>query len=41
MVFGVLFLLNLFVTRPFGLADLIAYMGAIITGTVITLYFFP
>jgi hypothetical protein len=41
MVFGVLFLLNLFVTRPFGLADLIAYMGAIITGTVITPIFLP
>lgn len=41
MVFGVLFLLNLFVVRPFGLADFIAYTGAVVTGTVITPLLLP
>ncbi|GAE90189.1 carbon monoxide dehydrogenase [Acetivibrio straminisolvens JCM 21531] len=41
MVFGVMFLLNLFVTRPFGLMDFIAYTGAVITGTVITPLLLP
>ena len=41
MVFGILFLLNLFVARPFGLADFIAYTGAVITGTVITPLLLP
>ncbi len=41
MVFGILFLLNLFVARPFGLADFIAYTGAVVTGTVITPLFLP
>ncbi len=36
MVFGVMFLINLFAARPFGLADFIAYAGAVVTGTVIT-----
>ncbi len=36
MVFGVLFLINLFAARPFGLADLIVYAGAVVTGTVVT-----
>jgi len=40
-VFGVMFLLNLFVARPFGLADFIAYAGAVITGTVITPLLLP
>lgn len=40
-VFGVLFLLNLFAARPFGLADFIAYTGAVITGTVITPLLLP
>jgi hypothetical protein len=41
MVFGILFLLNLFVARPFGLKDLIAYTGAVVTGTVITPMLLP
>ncbi len=41
MVFGVIFLLNLFVTRPFGLEDFIAYTGAVLTGTVITPLLLP
>jgi hypothetical protein len=41
MVFGVMFLLNLFVTRPFGLADFIAYMGAVLAGTVLTPLLLP
>ena len=40
-VFGVLFLINLFAARPFGLADFIAYTGAVLTGTVITPLFLP
>lgn len=36
MIFGIIFLLNLFVARPFGLKDFIAYTGAVVTGTVIT-----
>ena len=41
MVFGILFLLNLFVPKPFGLADFIAYMGAVVTGTVLTPLLLP
>lgn len=41
MVFGVMFLLNLFAARPFGLADFLAYSGAVVTGTVITPLFLP
>lgn len=40
-VFGVLFLINLFATRPFGIEDFIAYIGAIITGTIITPLLLP
>jgi hypothetical protein len=36
VVFGVLFLLNLFASRPFGLTDFIAYSAAVLVGTVIT-----
>lgn len=36
MVFGVMFLINLFAARPFGLADLIGYTGAVFMGTVVT-----
>ncbi|OPX43906.1 corrinoid/iron-sulfur protein large subunit [Ruminiclostridium hungatei] len=36
MVFGVLFLINLFAARTFGLADFIIYVGAVVTGTVLT-----
>ncbi len=35
LVFGVLFLINLFAARPFGLMDFIAYAGAVVTGAVI------
>jgi len=41
MVFGVMFLLNLFVASPFGLTDFIAYTGTVITGTVITPLLLP
>lgn len=41
MVFGVMFLLNLFAARPFGLADFIAYTGAVLTGTVLTPLLLP
>lgn len=41
MVFGVLFLINLFAARPFGLADFIAYAGAVVTGTVVTPLLLP
>jgi hypothetical protein len=40
-VFGVMFLLNLFAARPFGLADFIAYTGAVVTGTVIAPLLLP
>ena len=35
-VFGVLFLINLFAARAFGLADLLAYAAAVLAGAVIT-----
>ncbi|HWR22453.1 MAG TPA: mercury methylation corrinoid protein HgcA [Feifaniaceae bacterium] len=41
MVFGALFLINLFAARPFGLADFIAYAGAVVTGTVLTPLLLP
>lgn len=41
MIFGIIFLLNLFVARPFGLKDFIAYTGAVVTGTVITPMLLP
>lgn len=41
MVFGILFLINLFVSKPFGLADFLAYMGAVVTGTVLTPLLLP
>jgi len=41
MVFGVMFLLNLFAASPFGLADFIAYTGAVVTGAVITPMLLP
>ena len=40
-IFGVLFLLNLFLPKPFGLADFIAYGGAVLIGAVITPVFLP
>ncbi|MDR3279804.1 MAG: hypothetical protein LBT23_04770 [Synergistaceae bacterium] len=39
--FGVLFLLNLFATRPFGLRDVAAYIGAVLIGTVVTPLLLP
>lgn len=41
MIFGVLFILNLMGLGPFGLTDLIAYLGATIVGTVITPVLLP
>ncbi|HPK16799.1 MAG TPA: mercury methylation corrinoid protein HgcA [Clostridia bacterium] len=41
MVLGLLFLVNLFAARPFGLADFIAYAGAVIAGTVLTPLLLP
>jgi len=35
-IFGMFFLLNLFISNPFGLADFIAYAGAVLIGAVIT-----
>lgn len=36
MIFGILFLLNLFVVNPFGVVDFYAYIGALITGCILT-----
>lgn len=41
MVFGVLFLLNLFAANPFGIVDFYAYTGALIAGSVITPVLLP
>ena len=41
MVFGAMFLINLFAARPFGLSDFIAYAGAVVTGIVITPLLLP
>jgi len=41
MVFGALFLINLFAARPFGLADFIVYAGAVVTGAVLTPVLLP
>jgi hypothetical protein len=41
LVFGALFIINLFVARPFGLTDFVAFMGAVIAGTVITPVLLP
>ena len=41
MVFGIMFLLNLFAVKPFGLADFIIYTGAVATGTVLTPLLLP
>lgn len=40
-VFGVLFLINLIAARPFGSVDFIAYVGAVVTGTVVTPMLLP
>lgn len=41
LVFGVLFLLNLFAARPFGLYDFFAYIAAVLVGTVATPILLP
>ncbi len=41
MVFGVLFLINLFASRPFGFDDFIIYAGAVLIGTVVTPVLLP
>jgi len=40
-VFGLMFLLNLFIPKPFGIFDFIAYAGMIFVGTVITPVLLP
>lgn len=41
MVLGVLFLINLFAVRTFGIFDLIIGVGAVVTGTIITPLLLP
>ncbi len=41
LVFGGLFIVNLFAARPFGLADFVACIGAVIAGTVVTPVLLP
>ncbi|MFV0527671.1 MAG: mercury methylation corrinoid protein HgcA [Lachnospiraceae bacterium] len=41
LVFGTLFLLNLFAVHPFGVYDLLLYMGAVLVGTVLTPVLLP
>ena len=41
IVFGILFLLNLFDSRPFGVIDFYSYLGALLTGCVITPVLLP
>jgi hypothetical protein len=36
MIFGVLFLINLFAARPFGAGDFVAYAASVLVGAVIT-----
>ena len=40
-VFGVLFLINLFAARPFGVSDFLAYAASVLVGTVITPVLLP
>jgi hypothetical protein len=40
-VFGVMFLLNLFASRPFGLADFFAYSAAVLAGSFLTPVLLP
>jgi hypothetical protein len=40
-IFGILFLINLFAARHFGMVDFIAYTGAVLAGTVITPVLLP
>jgi len=41
LVFGVLFLLNLFAVRTFGIADFLIYSAAVLAGALITPIFLP
>ncbi len=41
MVFGILFLVNLIAAKPFGFSDILVYVGAVVTGTVITPLLLP
>lgn len=41
LVFGILFLMNLFAAKPFGLVDIILISGAVLTGSVITPVLLP
>jgi hypothetical protein len=41
MVFGMSFLINLFAAHPIGLVDFLAYVGAVLAGTVITPILLP
>ena len=41
MLFGVLFLMNLFVARPFGFKDFLVYAASVLTGTVVTPVLLP
>lgn len=41
IVLGVMFLINMFASRPFGFADFIALIGAVTTGTVLTPLLLP
>lgn len=41
ILFGILFLLNLFVVTPFGIIDFYGYAGALITGCIITPILLP
>jgi len=41
LVFGVLFLINLFTPGQFELYDIVAYLGAVLTGTVLTPLLLP
>ncbi len=40
-IFGILFLLNMFAARPFGLLDVVAFAGVIVIGTVLTPVLLP
>ena len=41
MIFGLLFLLNFVLKEPFGICDLMMYMGAVAAGTIITPMLLP
>lgn len=41
LVFGIMFVINLFALNPFGIIDFYAFMGALLVGTVITPILLP